>query len=576
MVIEPYKNNNVILTCGPGEWNFTLLSGIPGTKKWEGRQLIFRPIGSAIEYVLQNWPEADWKDPAKDRWIEIKMQEENSRADKQSDLTDLSGYVFHTVPYDHQRKSFVLARDRHAWAHFHEQGTGKSKIVIDTVAYLFEKKMIDNFIIVAKNGVHHNWIINEIPIHLPVRVPRTLAFYTAGKDKNVAPKTRPGKLHCMAFAIESFASERAQELLADWLRAGRSFIVVDESSKIKNPKAQRTKFLIKVAELATFRRIMTGTPRTTGIGAENLYSQFRFLDPDILGHRSYYTFINEYCIRGGFEGRQIIGAQNTEKLQKIMDGWSDRVLKADCLDLPPKIYKRLPFELSPQQRKLYDSYRREAILELEAMMRDFREKDGLYHLPDVVAMKAKELAITKALRLQQIACGFLPGTSERVPGPQPRLSILYEQMEDFGKKLIIWARFRKDLIDISEKWGSKAVPYFGGVDEKQRIRAMQTFQDSDKVQFFVASQPAAAYGLTLTAAGGATYHSNTSSLDLRLQSEDRCHRIGTIEPPVYTDMEAIRTVDQKIIRTLRKQFDLSRELFKDPRVLFMEEETEAE
>lgn len=592
MLIQPHTSrDNLVLTCNLGRW-FSSLKKLPGRHRWDKRELIFQPSGANIAHIMDINPEAEWAEGAatfRDKFIELKQQEHNAREEKKEALEDESGYEHKTVPYDHQKRAFVISREKEAYGLFMEQGTGKTKVVIDNAAYLFERGKIDRVIVVAKNGVHHNWALNEIPAHLPDRIPRTVAFYTAGKTTNVEPKMRPGKLHFMCFAVEGFRSERAQELLVDWLESGRCLFVIDESSTIKNWTAQRTKFLCKVAHKAwesvsgellrhfnyehdltdalikgaVYRRIMTGTPITRG--QENLFSQFYFLNPNILGHKNYTTYRAEYCIMGGFEGRAIIGYKKTEELQDIVDAHSFRVLKSECLDLPPKVYKRRQFDLAPGQRKLYDAYRRTAIEELQELLRN-RDEDWFL-------TKGKELVITKALRLQQITCGLMPDNSgERIPGDNnPRLDILFDELEEYEGKTIIWTRFKRDQQDIFQHLGKRAVRYFGGVPEDERIEATHRFVKDDRIQFFVASQ-AAAYGHSLPAIG-AIYHSQTSSLDIRLQSEDRCHGINrTIGPTAtYTDLEALRTVDQKIIKALRDNKEIADTILKDPISLFMEE-----
>lgn len=601
MFVSLLKEGTLLTKMG-GDATFHLLSGLPGKKKWKERELYFDASGANVDYVLRNWPDADWTEDCvayRDQYIALKQQEDNIRAEKREMLEDSSGYEYKTIPYAHQKQCFLLSRDLEYFAIFHEQGCGKSKVAVDTAAYLYEHGKIDRVIVIANNGVHHNWIINEIPEHLPERIERTLAYFTSGKSKNVQPKTRAGKLHCMAFAIESFVSERSQELLLDWLSSGRCFVVIDESSTIKNPSAQRTKFICeaghKVWELegegdsvtarfrkllkmysvgeailehllcgAVYRRIMTGTPLTRGI--ENLYSQFFFLNPDILGHRSFWTFRADYCIMGGFEGKAIVGYKKTEELIKLIDGWSHRVVKSECLDLPPKVYRRVVFDLTKKQRDLYTAYRQSAVEEILEILEGHRDEDW-------ALLKAQEIAITKALRLYQITCGLMPDDSgQRITGDNPRMDVLKGQLDEATGKTIIWARFKPDLISIYDMLGSKkAVRYYGGVSEDERIEATRRFKQDDKCQFFVASS-AASRGHSLPAVG-AIYHSQSSSLDIRLQSEDRCHGIArTIGPTTtYTDLEALRTVEQRVFKALKANKELANMILQDPISLFMEE-----
>lgn len=557
---------------------FSLLSGMPGRKKWIERELAFSPTGANIQFVLDHFADADWEEGAarlRDSYIDLKMKEENTRQEKREQLTeDSSGYEFKTVPMKHQLKCFLLQRDLEAFAIFHEQGTGKTKTLIDTAAYQFEQGKIDTLIVMTKNGVHQNWVNNEIPKHLPDRIPYQALWYSTDWTKREYANVMDaadvkGILRILAFHIEGINSEKARELLLHWLKRSRAHLCVDESSTIKNPSAERTKFLIKAGRNAPFRRIMTGTPVTRG--TENLYSQFLFLDPRILGYDSFYTFRAAYCIMGGFENKQIVGYKNVEQLIKIIDGHSDRVLKSECLDLPPKVYRRRPFELPKEHRRLYDALRLNTIEELKAIL---GEEDGM--------KRAQELAMTRSLRLHQIACGLTPDEQpELLEGSQPRMDILMDEIEEGtagGEKVLVWARFKPNLRHILKQLGAKAVGYFGDIPQRQRPENEKKFQEDSRTTVMVCSS-AAAYGLTLTASSNNIYHSQPSSLDIRLQSEDRTHRKGTVGMMVngklgvlYTDIEAVRTVDRKIINNLRKHKNLADQINQDPISVFMDEE----
>jgi SNF2 family DNA or RNA helicase len=387
------------------------------------------------------------------------------------------------------------------------------------------------------------------------------------------PRLAKGMLRVITFHVEGVrylpkeqGEGKLQKLLLEWLGNSKAMLVVDESTAIKNPSADRTKFLVKHAPSAAYRRIMTGTQLTTGI--ENLYSQYKFLDPNILGHNTFTSFRAEYCIMGGYEGRQIIGYKNIERLIKILDGHSHRVLEKDCLDLPKQQWKRRQFFLAPKQEKLYEAYRKQSIEELTAIL---GEENGL--------RRAQEISVVRALRMHQIVCGLTPDENmQRLDGPNPRMEALMQEVEEQssgGKKVLIWARFKLDLREISAKLGAQAVSYYGGISEDDRIAAIRRIQNDDKIRYFVASR-AAARGLTLTAAPRSIYHSQSSSLDDRLQSQKRNHRIGTTERVLYTDLEAQckASPDRKIINALRKNKELADQINQDPISIFMEEENE--
>ncbi len=566
MTVEGYKGGDLVLRCNVGA-HFALLSAMPGRKRWEERSLVFESSGANLAHVLEHFPTAEWKGDAvrfRDRYLQLKMQEQNTRSDKQAKLTDQSGYEYKTKPFDHQSHAFVLSRELEAFALFHEQGCGKTKVIIDTAAYLYEGRRIDTVIVVAPNNVHRNWILNEIPAHLPDRIPFWSDYYSANKKPKElqalaeASKTK-GMLRIIAFNVEGFTSDKARKLFKIWLASGSVLLVVDESSRIKTHSAKRTKFLLQHAKLARYRRIMTGTPVTKG--AENLYSQFAFLDPRILGYDSFYTFRARYCIMGGFENRQIVAYRNVDELVKIIDGHSHRVLKAECLDLPAKIYKRYPFELSPEQRELYTAVKRASVDELTQLM---GEEGG--------RKQAAELAIVRLLRLRQITCGWLPQQEPvRIPGTQPRMDTLRTIIEDTEGKSIIWACFRADLKELLQMFKGEAVGYWGETKERDRDIALDKFQNDPNCRLFIGHPKAAGIGLTLTAGETSNYYANDYDLELRMQSEDRNHRIGTINHIVYNDIEALKTIDHLIITALRKKKSLADQITQDPISIFMEE-----
>lgn len=569
MIIRPFKAGDCVMECDVGK-NFALLSVMPARHKWIDRKFIFHPTGSAIAYIMEHWPEAEWlagtyshvREYLETRLLGI----EASALKKMEVLVDDSGYEFRTNPFDHQLKAFIISRDRKAFALFHEQGCGKSKVLIDNSAYLYKKGELDTVIVIAPKGVHTNWITNEVPVHMPLDIPLWTGVYKASiKPKQLAAMIAAAteikdKLRFITFNVEGFTSDKAKKLIEHWIRNSNCMVIVDESQRIKSPGAVRTKYITKICKHIKYRRIATGTPVTKGI--ENMFAQFRFLDPLIIGHETFTAFRAEYCKMGGFENRSIVGYNNVPKLISLIDGYSHRVLKQDCLDIPDKIYKRHPFEMAPFQRNLYDQLRKNDLDELEKLM---GEASG--------QKLAQSLAITKLLRLQQIACGWYPEPKARPLPENPRVDALEDIIEDYGDgKIIIWARFVADILLIKERLGDDALTYFGGTKEKDREDAVKNFQDKNNRSKFFISNKAGSTGLTLTAAEHAIYYSNDFDLETRLQGEDRNHRIGTTKGVLYTDIEAEKSIDRKIINALRKKKSIADLVLEDPISLFMESE----
>lgn len=480
-------------------------------------------------------------------------------------------YVYKTDPFDHQRDVFTVSRDKEYFALLMEQGTGKTKVTIDTAAWLYSYGRIDAMLIVAPNGVQRNWIINELPAHCPDYTNWKAAWYnsspTKQEEKELCKVLEHGGFRIVAMNIEALATKKGQQFCKSFLLNFRTMLVVDESSVIKNPKAIRTKTLLKLSVHAAYRRILTGTPITQG--PLDLFTQFTFLDSHILHTSSYYAFRNRYAVTremrtNGRSFQTVVGYTNLDELTKLIEPHSYRVTKSECLDLPEKLYSKRYVTLSPSQRTLYNALKKEVVAEFNGM-----------------TMSAP-LALTKLLRLQQIVGGFFVpdecgdafenceindhGFIARIPQPidkeNQRVNSLIELLEETNGKVIIWGRFRSEISciceSIAETFGAgSAVQYHGGVDNETRADNIRRFQTDDACRFFVGHVQAGGKGLTLHAATTVVYYSNDFSLENRLQSEDRAHRIGQKHNVTYIDMIAPDTLDEAVVQALRSKKDVA-------------------
>ncbi len=482
----------------------------------------------------------------------------------------MTSYPYKTKPFIHQHTDFLRSRDMETFALFHEQGTGKTKIVIDTVAWLCRRGLIDGLFIVADNGIHRNWINDEIPEHLPNIFDCVTTFiWQAKKAAQVKYQAawddfieNPGSLAIFAMNIDAIITKRGNAAAREFLAKRRCLFAVDESTSIKTPGAKRSRSCITIGKRARYRRILTGTPATESPFA--LYSQFAFLDRTIIGIRSYFAFKNEFGIWRmdvrASDGRQypsLVEYRNLGGLVKLIAPYCSRVLKVDCLDLPPKLYQKRYFELGGEQQRLYTKLRKEAILELKAAKGD--------PLNAIVP-----LVITRMLRLQQIACGHLPEADGKktfdIPG-NTRIKSLETLLDELPEKtsVIIWARFIRDIDNICAMLRRRDeklfdiglcpigfVRYDGRVDDDSRESAKRQFQDGS-ARYFVGNPRAGGKGITLTAASVVIYYSSDFSLESRIQSEDRAHRIGQKNAVTYIDIIAQDTVDEKIVKALREK-----------------------
>jgi SNF2 family DNA or RNA helicase len=559
----PFGDRYCLLTVPNLDTNkMEILNTLPSYKRWIGRDLLFQPTSASLGRLHKFFPDIKWDEDVQhhlDNYIKTLRTAEQIRKRKEDQTPEKDDFLFKTEPFEHQRKTFYLSRDQKVFALLMEQGTGKTKVVIDNSAYLYSKGEISALVVIAPNGVHRNWI-REVDTHLPDWCEHQITYYRSGMNKKeieAFESVRSSKdcLKIFTFNVEAFTSPKAVHWMEKILLSNDVMLVVDESTRIKTPGAKRTKLITKFGKQVKYKRILTGTPITKN--AADVYAQFKFLDPQILGYDSFYSFRNQYCVMGGFEQRQIIAYKNLDELSRNVEGHSFRVLKKDCLDLPPKIYQRHFVEMSERQKKMYNTMKKGFIAELEGNV-----------------IEAPE-AITRLLRLQQILCGWFPTENERVQPideKNPRIEALKDVLEGIESKVIIWARFRADIRAIERLLGDLAVSYHGGVDSDARELAIERFQKDPAIRYFIGTPQAGGTGLTLTAAEYAIYYSNSFDLEQRLQSEDRCHRIGTKNNVTYIDIECQKSIDSKIIKALRDKKNIADIITKDPISIFLEEE----
>ena len=466
-------------------------------------------------------------------------------------------YNFKTKPYAHQMTALEKSWDKSEYGYFMEMGTGKSKVLVDNMAMLYDKGRINGAVIIAPKGVYRNWLSQEIPHHLPSHVQHKTVLWTASTSKAKDKEYRQlfesdDDLHILIVNVEALSTKRGLEFVAKFLNCHETLLAIDESTTIKNPKAKRTKSILLLSKRAKYRRILTGSPVTKS--PLDLYTQCNFLNEFLLGFSSYYAFRNRYAnmIDKNFGGRrvQLIGSyKNLDELATSIKAFSYRVLKEDCLDLPEKVYTRREVELTDEQEQAYATMKSAALASLKGKMAT---------APHV---------LTQLMRLHQITCGHLKNDDETITEiKNNRLKELLYLLEEVEGKVIIWANYIYDIKNIvkaiSEEYGADSiVEYYGHVSAEQRQKNIEKFQDpTSKARFFIGNPQTGGYGITLTAANTVIYYSNGYDLEKRLQSEDRAHRIGQNKSVTYIDLIAPKTVDEKIVKALRKKMNIANEI----------------
>ena len=469
-------------------------------------------------------------------------------------------YKFKTKPYKHQLTALEKSVDKKEYGYFMEMGTGKSKVLVDNMAILYDKGKINGALIIAPKGVYTNWFSQEIPNHLVDHIKPKMVLWTAStsktKEKEYQTLFETGfDLHVLIMNVEAFSTKKGSEFAYKFLRSHKTIMAVDESTTIKNPSAKRTKTLITLGRHATYRRILTGSPVTKS--PLDLYSQCAFLDEELLGHASYYSFRNRYAhmIDRNFGGRrvQIVGSyKRLDELEEILKEFSYRVQKKDCLDLPKKIFINRTVELTAEQDKAYQTMKSAALASLEGKL------------------ATAPHTLTQLMRLHQITCGHLKSDDGKITNfKHNRIEELMDVMDEMEGKVIIWANYIHDIEEIvktvKKKYGDDSiVQYYGAISSDDRQKAIKLFQDpKSPVKYFVGNTQTGGYGITLTAASNVVYYSNSYDLEKRLQSEDRAHRIGQHKPVTYVDLIAPKTVDEKIIKALRGKINIASQIMGD-------------
>lgn len=534
-------------------------------KKYHG--YIMNITESALDYCLNSFPESQWSEPLKAVYSHLKqvtINQQETKAvgktlteDRLEELRQL--HQFKTTPFNHQLKAFELSKDRAYFGLFMDMGTGKTKVGIDTMAYLWGINKIDAVLITAPNGVHRQWIQDQLKVHMP----DTVSYKTAILDSKISKLERDklpdffnktGFLKILAVNTDLFSkiTERVS-MVEKFLKSNRVLWILDESTRIKTASANRTKLILKLCGHADYRRILTGAPITQGL--EDLYTQFKFLHTGIIGQSSYFAFKTKYCKLGGFENRQIIGYNNVDDLHKRLQGHIFQCKKVDCLDLPQKIYQKLTVELTEEQKKAYDQIKKQYLLDV-----------GQNQV-------SAALAITRIMKLQQIVCGFIvddEGKTHLINTKRP--TVVKELLDDLGgKKVIIWCRYQNDIKILLQVLNAyNPVAYYGDTDADTRKENLDKFIADPSCLVFLSNPSVGGTGVDglQRVCDTVIYYSNSFSAEDRWQSEDRVHRHGQTNSVTYIDLIAEKTIDEKIVKALLSkksvaEFVMDNKMFSD-------------
>jgi len=466
-------------------------------------------------------------------------------------------YKFKTKPFEHQLKALEASWNERLFAYFMEMGTGKSKVLIDNIAMLYDKGKINGALIIAPKGVYKNWFADQIPTHMPDHIEKSVVMWEGLNSKKKEKEYEKifessHDLQILVMNVEAFSTTKGKMFAKKFLNCHTTLMAIDESTTIKNHTAIRSKAICELGKHVAYKRILTGSPVTKS--PLDLFMQCNFLDPWLLEQQNFYAFKTRYAIsrKINVSGRQVeivVGYRNLAELSEQLKPFSYRCLKDDCLDLPKKTYMKRVIELTDEQKKLYQTMKEKALAVLNGKL------------------QTSATVITQLMRLHQITCGHFKaddGTVQELKSK--RLDELMDVLEEVEGKAIIWAHYRHDIQTIvnkiKKKYGDDSVvTYFGDTSTEDRQKNIELIQDKEsKTRFLVGTPQTGGYGITLTAASTMIYYSNGYDLEKRQQSEARIDRIGQEKPMTYIDIICEGTVDEKIVKALRQKVNIATEI----------------
>jgi len=452
------------------------------------------------------------------------------------------------LPMEHQSRMLDTSWNLPASAWFAKMGTGKTFATIHLAFARWRAGLIDKLVIICPSTLRKTW-------------EKELAKYATGSYDFRIHDTKakwlnsfynepdPDRLKIMAVSVEGLGvSESLFDSVCGMYVGGRVFTVVDESSRIKTPEAKRTQRTIEFGPMSDYRLILNGTPIALGI--HDLWSQYEFLDPNIIGSGDYWAFKTRYIETGGYENKQIVGYKDVEELMNLIIPYTVAVTK-EVLNLPPKVYKTVYVEPSPEQQKLFR-------LIVKGASSD----------PNAPFIKVDN-TLEQRLRLRQVVGGWLPRgnviekevdgeacqeieTVVEPLGSNPKFDALLNLIEDHyvGSKFIIWSPFTHEIealaAVLSKRYGPESVAcYYGAVDADERSRIEDRYCNDPSLRFFIGNPAAAGLGLTLISGESdiMLYYSGTDAYIDRAQSEDRSHRIGQNNTVTVVDFVMEHSVD---------------------------------
>lgn len=451
-------------------------------------------------------------------------------------------------PWQHQLTAIDRAKSLDEFALFLDMGTGKTSTAINIIRHkmMSEKKKLRTLII-CPVVVCENWK-REFKAHSKIHGVTVLS----GSQKQRIEKFESArKLESHVF-ITNYEAMHMENLYIEIMKWRPEILVCDEAHRVKNPAAKTTKKIINISDFTKYRYILTGTPILNS--PMDIWGQFRVLDKGESFGNNFFVFRNRwfYDKNAGMPTHKYFPDWRPQPgldkaFNELIYKKAMRVTKLECMDLPPLLKQKVYVPMSKKQEKIYR--------DMEADFIAFLEGKAI----------TASMALTKALRLQQIVSGFVKTVEDKETPfeDNPRLKALGELLEDLAPahKVIVWANFKQNYRDIKDLCTNLSLGYseiHGEVSAKDRQMNVDRFQNDPSCRIMIANQSAGGEGVNLTAASYCIFYSRDFSLKNDLQAEARNYRGGSEvhEKITRIDLVCKDTIDEHILDCLAKKIDI--------------------
>src|SRR3990167_143394 len=551
-------------SCETKAWTIYIDEDLAGSEELARYDSQLTELGYPVSVILQEFVALKQEELA---------EQETQQIQEQKELNIIDDSVTKLPLLEYQKKVVARALVQKKLGLFLDMGTGKTATTIGILGNLYKQQKIKNAMIICPNSLIGTWISEfEKFANYPYQIYKLNGGGKQERERNFANFKTANDLklnilllnyECLLSLTDARSEGRVGDKFANSELAKIKFdvVVADETLKIKNYKAKQTKLALMLAEKAEYSFALNGTPISKD--CTDIYSQAKFINSKIFSFSKFlHDYVNYKINRWG--GYEIKGVKDEAEFKKWLAGFSVRILKQDCIDLPEKVYQRRDIQLSPAQKKLISEIHASTSIML----------DSIKGLSTGAGQERKVLIeniLTELLREQQVVNGFISAKDKTgaqdivTTAENPKINELVEIVESSGdQKIVVFTRFVPDIDHIAEALysiGVDCTTFSGRLSNEEKEESLKKFKTNPKCKVFIAQMQSGGFGLNLQEASICVFFSNWWTFGVRDQCESRLHRLGQKNNVLYIDLVAKDTIDETLVRVLKERKNLAEVLF---------------